>query len=1135
MMTNQQKFSLIALICLSCLSWPVFSGPQAVSGDYKTWYDRGSEFLEQDELEQAIEAFQTALRSKPGSIEALLGLAEAYSFLENWNKTIETYEKALKIKPDDYLVLSRYLRALEDAGKEGPQLKVLKSLFTLNQSDMVLGLKYLKKLEDRGIENNLDDYGGLVEKLGADPNAPPAIKEKLTWVRNLKQSIVKIQKAIQDSVARVEKIRKDSLARLEKAIQDSIAKVDKARKDSLARAEKARRDSIAEVEKFARLEQARKDSAARVEKARKDSIARVEKARRDSIARVKKAREDSIARVEKARRDSIARAEKTRKDSIARVEKARKDSIARAEKARKDSIAKAEKAMLEQARRDSIARVEAEKKRKAAAEKAFWKKISSVIKGKKIKLDTSAFLKEINKRVSKEPEQQQLLEAGGILYFKRGKYDKSVNFLKQLKQMNFNSNRRLALGHYQLKQYQQSLLYFKKLDRKRIRVSDWKRQCQALVKLDKRNKAMEEYEALLKRHPGSEDVLIVLIKHYRDPLQKKELAAKLEQFIKKRPEDHAALLELAGLFDDDHPKARKYRWKYLHLKPNDHKAARELAMLYEKNGEQKKALDLYLKYHEQFSGDFKYNVKLGRLLHNSKKLNKALLFYERARELKPTDSTLTVTLTDAYRAQGKPGKAAVVWKEYGRLSLKQGKKARARAALQNALDLGYKGIKLKFHLAGLYLEVNQTTRAEALLKNVIAEKEDFHEAHFLLAKTCMKNNQSGIAIDHMLQALKYAPENVNYSEFLGGIFYSSDELKETVKALGPVKAKLSSKYREIYADCLSRLGQKETAIKQYARNYKAQASSPTAVSQLADLYIRKNRPDSAIGIISKSEYKKSPKVKIILAKAHLFQGDLDKAKEILKTVPQQERDNAEFFFVSGLRQYKLGDFSDAEDEFNRGLVFDVQNPEIKYMIGICRTELGKLEKAKDIFHELRKFQDTLWQSRGYLGLALVFEKEKKNEAVEHHLLKSLEMKWYPEVILRLVRYYLKIGKTNKAQKWARKMKENSRVGPWAQAARTEVLLKLGKTDQAVELIQTALKKHPFSCDLLLVSAKSGLARKDHNHAKIASEGAISRCPERPMGYLLLGTALVKAGDKKGAAKQFKKFKKFGGDASLIPK
>lgn len=66
-------------------------------------YNQGMEFFTQDKLDEAVAAYQRALREDPNYVDALHALAMTYAHQEKLDEAIEVGKKLIEIAPDDEL------------------------------------------------------------------------------------------------------------------------------------------------------------------------------------------------------------------------------------------------------------------------------------------------------------------------------------------------------------------------------------------------------------------------------------------------------------------------------------------------------------------------------------------------------------------------------------------------------------------------------------------------------------------------------------------------------------------------------------------------------------------------------------------------------------------------------------------------------------------------------------------------------------------------------------------------------------------------------------------------------------------------------------------------------------------------
>jgi|GEM_PF-2290801 len=173
---------------------------------------------------------------------------------------------------------------------------------------------------------------------------------------------------------KAEKADKAAKAAKEKADREAAAK-DKAEKERIAKEEKAKQEALAkENEKKAKADKEQQEKLAKEaekkakeDKQKLDELARKQaEAEKERLAKAEKARQDSVSRVaelktkeEKAKQDSLARVAEQK----AKENKAKQEAMAKADKARQDSIARVAelKSKEEKAKQEAMAKAEKEK------------------------------------------------------------------------------------------------------------------------------------------------------------------------------------------------------------------------------------------------------------------------------------------------------------------------------------------------------------------------------------------------------------------------------------------------------------------------------------------------------------------------------------------------------------------------------------------------------------------------------------------------------------------------------------------------------------------------------------------------------------------------------------------------------
>jgi tetratricopeptide (TPR) repeat protein len=208
--------------------------------------------------------------------------------------------------------------------------------------------------------------------------------------------------------------------------------------------------------------------------------------------------------------------------------------------------------------------------------------------------------------------------------------------------------------------------------------------------------------------------------------------------------------------------------------------------------------------------------------------------------------------------------------------------------------------------------------------------------------------------------------------------------------------------------------------------------------------------------------------------------------------------------------------------------------EAVYHTGLCLMKEGRTADAKNYFKELSQHSNGVWQAKGFMGLGLAFESERKWEAAENFLSKSVNAGPEAENSSHLAKVLLKMRKPGDAERHARKALELNPGLPTAVQAMGDVLLAQNRKAEALALTKKALQENPNSCELLISSAKINFAVGNYETSRSNSTYAISICPEEATPYFYAGAVADKKYNKKEAKDMFKAYRKLGGDEAMVP-
>ncbi len=518
------------------------------------------------------------------------------------------------------------------------------------------------------------------------------------------------------------------------------------------------------------------------------------------------------------------------------------------------------------------------------------------------------------------------------------------------------------------------------------------------------------------------------------------------------------------------------------------------------------------------SSNYEAASALADIRFNERKYKDAAALYEK--------------ITDMKDGAGK-GVDKGVWANYGYALIETKNIQEAKRALQRAVDLGEKSPRVMTSLARIYKEEGNSEKAEAILSEMVKKDPRNHMAYYWLGQIAMERNQPGVAEDYFKKAQLLAPANGDYAEALARMQYNKDEFANAARILEPVHANLSSSGRLIYGDCLMKQGKNEAALAEFNAVFAKDPSAPV-LAKLAELQINKGNSREAIRTIEGSEFKDDSTVQFALAKARVETRETDKARDVLERLIRANKYNAAYYHYRGLSYYYDRNYSKAKRDFDQALKYNPDFMDAVYHIGLCLLKDGSSTEAKNYFKELSQHANPNWQAKGFLGLAMSFESDKKYEAAENFLQKSVAADETPEALSLLAKVLLKMRKPTEAEKHARRALELQPGNATAVMAMGDVLLAQNRKPDALALAKKALEGNPNSCELLIGSAKINFASGNYETSKSNSTYAISICPEEASPYYYAGVVADKKYQKKEAKDYFRAFKKHGGDEALLP-
>jgi tetratricopeptide (TPR) repeat protein len=485
------------------------------------------------------------------------------------------------------------------------------------------------------------------------------------------------------------------------------------------------------------------------------------------------------------------------------------------------------------------------------------------------------------------------------------------------------------------------------------------------------------------------------------------------------------------------------------------------------------------------------------------------------------------------RVMDKLGNDKQAWANYGISLLEIKNVSKAKSVLQRAFELGAKDMKILTSLARIYKEEGNVEKAENLLSEMVKKDPRNHMAWYELGRIAADRNQNGVAESNFKKALQLAPATSDYSEALAQIYFDKEDYSAVMQYLTPVRSKLSASGRSLYAESLMKQGKTDAALAEYNSVYSEQKSAPV-LAKIAEIKVARGEYRDALQLIETSGFSSDSSVQLSLARAYVAQGEGDKARSVLNNLIRNSKYNAALYHLRGMSYYSENNCKKATKDFDQALKYNPDYMEAVYYTGVCLLKERRDQDAQNYFKELSQHNAPQWMAKGFMGMGLVFEGQKKIEAAENYLQKATTAYDDAEAYSHLSRVYMKRRKLADAERTARKALTIKQDEPLALGTLGEILVAQNRKNEALALTKKALADHPHSCPLLVSSVKINYSSGNYDTARQSGLYAITECPDEYLPYLYIGLVADKKYNKKEAKENFKKFLKAGGDENLIP-
>jgi putative PEP-CTERM system TPR-repeat lipoprotein len=349
--------------------------------------------------------------------------------------------------------------------------------------------------------------------------------------------------------------------------------------------------------------------------------------------------------------------------------------------------------------------------------------------------------------------------------------------------------------------------------------------------------------------------------------------------------------------------------------------------------------------------------------------------------------------------------------------------------------------------------------ARTLLEEAVAAMPDNIEARLLLGMVNMQQGNLGQAEMHFANVVANQPNNVRAQRLLAESRAKSQSPADTLEAMKPALAQASADPSLlVMAGRLSLAsGQKEQAL-----SYLAQAAAQPAKQQ-------------------------SPEVQLEIAGGYLAAGEVDRAIEMLQTMPQGGATGYQREYLLMAALLRKGDKEKAQAEANALIERSGDDPQVRNLVAAVFSATGQPDAGRAQFEEALKL--------------------KPND---------------PQTLINLGRLDLAEGKTADAERTFRKVLETDPRNMIATMGAAAAAGAQGNNKEAERLLQKAAADHPASVEAQLALVQFYLGSNEFGKAKALLDEAAKKAPEDAAISNALGLVLLGQKDVQAAISNFKK-------------
>jgi len=415
-------------------------------------------------------------------------------------------------------------------------------------------------------------------------------------------------------------------------------------------------------------------------------------------------------------------------------------------------------------------------------------------------------------------------------------------------------------------------------------------------------KAIAEYQKVLKQNPDDLTSLAELAKMYLDRKKYNEAVVQYRKILKIKPDDAAAYANMAYAYGGlgNWEQARAAYVESLKRAPDNVTVRYHLGEAYEKTGQPAQAAEQFRLALKKKPGDAAILTALASSSLKARKYDEAIRTYNELIRRKPNDASLHANLGLAYGGKGQISEEI--------------------SSYRKALALNPKDATVHFNLASAFEKKGMAKNAAREYEAALKLKPDDPDALAKIGERYIREKKYSQAIKLYERAVKKSPKNpwllANYAFALGEMRKYREAASFYERALRQGARDPQIHYNLAYT--YEKLGESRKAASAYEK-YATARPSMDVLFKLADHYIKTNNYNGAIKCYERMIKLQPRKASLYagLGYVHGLKGNIDKEIDYYKTSIRYDKENEDVHLKLGAAYEKKNLWNEALAEYSK--------------------------------------------------------------------------------------------------------------------------------------------------------------------------------------------------------------------------